>query len=47
MSGQVDVIGYYINSILEGDVGENGFDVQGSEGTCRSDGTDYFPKFVS
>ena len=42
----VDVIGYYINGILDGDVGKKRFDVQGSEGTGRFDGTDNLQKII-
>ena len=43
----VDIIGYYINCIMDRDVGKNEFDVQGSEGTGGLDGTENLQKFIS
>ena len=43
----VDIIGYYINGIMDRDVGKKGFDVQGREGVGGLDGTDNLQKIIS
>ena len=43
----VDIIGHYINGIMDRDVGKKGFDVQGSEGTGWLDGTDNLQRIIS
>ena len=43
----VDIIGYYINGIMDRDIGKKGFYVQGSDGTGWLDSMDNLQKIIS